>query len=87
MTTDVWCGNIKVSGHLGNRGVGRIILKWMCKKHVGRTRTGSIWLRVGTCRLRNVRDVSLPPAERVAPQQGVCSIKSVSQSSVSRTPD
>jgi hypothetical protein len=81
MATDIWCGNITVSDHLGNTGIDRkIILKWMCKKHAGRTRIASIWLRVGTCRLRNVRDVSLPPAEQVAPQQGVCSIKLASRS-------
>jgi len=81
MTTDIWCGNIKVSDHLGNKGVDRrIILKWMCKKHAGRTRTGSTWLRVETCRFRNVWDVSLPPAERVVPLQEVCSIKLASQS-------
>jgi hypothetical protein len=80
-TTDIWCGNIKASDHLGNTGVDRrIILKWVRKKHAGRTLTGSVWLRVGICWLRNVRDVSLPPAKRVAPQQVVCSIKFVIQS-------
>jgi len=65
MTIDIWCGNMKVSDHSGNTGVDRrIILKWMRKKNAGRKRSASIWLRVGTCRLRNVRDVSLPPAER-----------------------
>jgi hypothetical protein len=41
-------GNLKERGHLKDLGVdGRIILKWTCKKWDG-TRTGLMWLRIGT---------------------------------------
>jgi len=43
MTTDIWCGNIKVCDHSENTSVDRrIILKRMRKKIAGRKRTGSI---------------------------------------------
>jgi len=35
--------------HMQDLGVdGRIVLKWMVKKSEGETRTGLIWLRIGT---------------------------------------
>jgi len=45
----VLAGKLREGDHLENPGVeGRIILRWIFRKWVWGTRTGSSWLRIGT---------------------------------------
>ena len=48
-TYRVWRGDLTERGHLQDLDVdGTIIFKWMFKKWDGMSRTGLIWLRIGT---------------------------------------
>jgi len=49
MFTRFWLGIRKGTDHSEDVGVnGKIILKWMLGKQVGKVCSGCIWLRVGT---------------------------------------
>ena len=44
-----WCGNLSEKYHLENVDInGRIILKWIFMKSIGRAWTGLMWLRIRT---------------------------------------
>jgi len=44
-----WWGNLRERNYLENPDVdGRAILKWILKKCVGETKTGFVWLWIGT---------------------------------------
>jgi hypothetical protein len=48
MHTGFWCGDQMERDRFEYLSVdGRIILNWILKKWVGRTRSGLIWLRIG----------------------------------------
>ena len=47
--TGFWWENLREGNHLEDPGVdGKVILKWTFEKWIGRSCTGSIWLRIRT---------------------------------------
>jgi hypothetical protein len=48
--TKFWAENLKGGDCFEHLGIdGKIILKWILEKQVGKLWTGFIWLRIGTC--------------------------------------
>ena len=48
MHTGFWWGNLRERDHLESLSIdGRVVLKWILRKSVGRARTELSWLRIG----------------------------------------
>ena len=88
--TGFWWGNLRVSDHLGDPDIdGTIILRWIFRQwdvglwtesswfRIG-TGGGNLWMRERTFGFHKMRETSWLAENRLASQEGLCSVELVS---------